>query len=85
MGGCGVRGEITVVVGGFVGGAAAGLAPADLAGLVGDAEATGMSRKEAIAAVAAEPAPRGAKSSTRWWLTSRSGLTTRVRHASLTR
>jgi 16S rRNA (cytidine1402-2'-O)-methyltransferase len=56
----GVRGEITVVVGG-ASSASASLAPADLADLVSDAEATGMSRKEAIAAVAARSgAPRRA-------------------------
>jgi 16S rRNA (cytidine1402-2'-O)-methyltransferase len=56
----GVRGEITVVVGG-ASSASATLAPADLADLVSDAEATGMSRKEAIAAVAARSgAPRRA-------------------------
>lgn len=54
--GAGVRGEITVVVAGFVAGAAAGaaFAAADLADLVSDAEDAGMSRKEAIAAVAAQ-------------------------------
>ena len=46
----GVRGEITIVVGGAVAGSPDGV---DLAGLVSDAEDAGMSRKEAIAAVAA--------------------------------
>jgi 16S rRNA (cytidine1402-2'-O)-methyltransferase len=54
----GVRGEITVVVGG-ASSPSGTLAPVDLADLVSDAEATGMSRKEAIAAVAASSgAPR---------------------------
>jgi 16S rRNA (cytidine1402-2'-O)-methyltransferase len=56
----GVRGEITVVVGG-ASAPSVSLAAADLADLVSDAEATGMSRKEAIAAVAASSgAPRRA-------------------------
>ncbi len=46
----GVRGEITIVVGGA---AASSLDGVDLAGLVSDAQDAGMSRKEAIAAVAA--------------------------------
>jgi 16S rRNA (cytidine1402-2'-O)-methyltransferase len=49
----GVRGEITVVVGG-ASSPSGTLAPADLADLVSDAEATGMSRKEAMVAVAAQ-------------------------------
>jgi 16S rRNA (cytidine1402-2'-O)-methyltransferase len=52
--GGGVRGEITIVVGGFVGGDGRALAAADLAALVRAAEDAGMSRKEAIAAVAAQ-------------------------------
>ena len=46
----GVRGEITIVVGGA---AASSLDGVDLASLVSDAQDAGMSRKEAIAAVAA--------------------------------
>jgi 16S rRNA (cytidine1402-2'-O)-methyltransferase len=49
----GVRGEITVVVGG-ASSPSGTLAPADLADLVSDAEAAGMSRKEAMVAVAAQ-------------------------------
>jgi 16S rRNA (cytidine1402-2'-O)-methyltransferase len=49
----GVRGEITVVVGGAASPSGT-LAPADLADLVSDAEAAGMSRKEAMVAVAAQ-------------------------------
>jgi 16S rRNA (cytidine1402-2'-O)-methyltransferase len=52
----GVRGEITLVVGGVVAGVAtsdgAVRSAADLADLVSDAEDSGMSRKEAIAAAA---------------------------------
>jgi 16S rRNA (cytidine1402-2'-O)-methyltransferase len=48
----GVKGEITVVVAGFVGsGEGVSSDPARLAELVADAEATGMARKEAIAEV----------------------------------
>ena len=50
----GVRGEITVVVGGFDAGTTSVLDAADLAGLVRDAEEAGMSRKEAIVAVAVQ-------------------------------
>ncbi|MCC9306833.1 16S rRNA (cytidine(1402)-2'-O)-methyltransferase [Kitasatospora sp. RB6PN24] len=50
----GVRGEITVVVGGAPPAAPAQLTPAELAARVADREAAGERRKEAIAAVAAE-------------------------------
>jgi 16S rRNA (cytidine1402-2'-O)-methyltransferase len=50
----GVRGEITIVVGGAPAVVVASFDAADLAGLVSDAEYAGLSRKEAIAAVAAQ-------------------------------
>jgi 16S rRNA (cytidine1402-2'-O)-methyltransferase len=50
----GVRGEITVVVGGLVADGPSAVAAADLAQLVRDAEDAGLSRKEGIAAVAAQ-------------------------------
>ncbi|MFI9270666.1 16S rRNA (cytidine(1402)-2'-O)-methyltransferase [Kitasatospora sp. NPDC052896] len=50
----GVRGEITVVVGGAPPAAPAELSPAELAGRVATREEAGERRKEAIAAVAAE-------------------------------
>ncbi|MFE9425175.1 16S rRNA (cytidine(1402)-2'-O)-methyltransferase [Kitasatospora sp. NPDC006697] len=50
----GVRGEITVVVGGAPPAPPAQLTPAELAALVAGREAAGERRKEAIAAVAAE-------------------------------
>jgi 16S rRNA (cytidine1402-2'-O)-methyltransferase len=48
----GVRGEITLVVAGATADVGAGPPAGDLADLVADAERSGMSRKEAIAAVA---------------------------------
>jgi 16S rRNA (cytidine1402-2'-O)-methyltransferase len=50
----GVRGEITVVVGGAPPAAPQQLTPAELAARVADREAAGERRKEAIAAVAAD-------------------------------
>jgi 16S rRNA (cytidine1402-2'-O)-methyltransferase len=48
----GVRGEVTLVVGGATAGSSAPPGPAALARLVADAEGAGLERKEAIASVA---------------------------------
>ena len=54
----GIRGELTLVVGGAPAGSSYAGGPADLARLVAEREAAGLTRKDAIAEVAAETGAR---------------------------